>query len=143
MCYKNFHKKGTFCVGVGKFKLTGEMRDAAVCSKKADYPVIVFQTNLEPDPRTHFLRGHLALYTHLFNSFSALTASLRYDDALNVDVVESQTISCLMRAFISCIATTHCSSQRRKPTIFNCPGPETPCLSCVCLRDGQVRSWSR
>ena len=97
------------------------MRDAAVCSEKADYLIIVFQTNLELDPRIHFLRGHLALYIHLFSSslaqiISALTASLRYDGALNVDVVESQTMCCLTRACTSCIAAAHRSSQRRRPT---------------------------
>ena len=119
---------------LSEFQLAGEMRDAAVGSKKADYQIVVFPTNLEPHPRIHFRRGHLALYIHPFNSWlaqtiSALTASLRYDGALKVDVVGSQTICCFTRAFSACVAAAHRSSQRRRPTIFNSPGPKTPCLS--------------
>ena len=126
-------KKELFGLAVGKFQLVGEMRDAAVCSKKADYLIIVFQTNLEPDPRIHFLRGHLALHIHLFNSWlaqtiSALTASLRYDGAMNVDVVESQTICFLTRASTACVAAEHRSSQRRRPTLYDCSGTKTPRL---------------
>ena len=128
---KAFAKKGAFGVAVGKFKLVGEMRDAAVCSKKADYLIIVFQTNLEPDPRIHFLRGHLALHIHLLNSWLvqtifALTASLRYDGALNADVYESQTICCFMRAFTACFAAAHRSSQRRRPPFYDYSGTKTP-----------------
>ena len=54
-----------------------------------------------------------------------LTASLRVDGALCVDVAESQTIWFPTRGFSSCVAATYRSSQRRRSTSYNCLRPKT------------------
>merc|ERR1711939_96345 len=57
---------------------------------------------------------------------SSLTASLRFDGALNVDITEFQTTSCHTPESISCFHPTPQSSLPRKLTTSNSPSLRSP-----------------